>query len=67
MLVQRGPVLLNSGSTLQQEEEEAPEISRIVDNLLGKREHSVKCLAGAKKRAIDNYLLLKCFKLLMSS
>ncbi|XP_023332361.1 uncharacterized protein LOC111704367 [Eurytemora carolleeae] len=34
MLVQRGPVLLNSGSTLQQEEEEAPEISRIVDNLL---------------------------------
>ena len=45
MLVQRGPVtILNSGSSLQQEEGEAPEISRIVDNLIGKREKSEKCI-----------------------
>ena len=58
MLVQRGPVLLNSGSTLQQEEEEAPEISRIVDNLLGKREHPVKCLVGAKKK--EPLIIISC-------
>ena len=63
MLVQRGPVLLNSGSTLQQGEEEAPEISRIVDNLLGKRKISKVFNWSHKKRANDNYLLLKDYKL----